>query len=453
MNDSHAVGPSTPGILRKVSGFTTACVLVSSVIGSGIFTTTGFMARDLGDPWLILSLWLLGALFALTGAMSYSELGAAMPEAGGEYVYLRQAYGPFFGFLSGWASFTVGFGAAVAAAAMSFAAYFLQIFPIGHETDTIGKTLALLLVWTFTFVHTAGVEAGGWLQRTLTVSKMGAVFLLISGAFLFGEGHWEHLAVQTAEPQPHIGTIVVSFIFVIYAYSGWNVAGYLAGEITEPERTIPRTMIAGTLFVGLVYLVLNLVYFYAMPVTALAQAPLLPVAEKAAAALFGPTAAHFVAALLCLSIAGAVSAMVWAGPRVYYAMARDRLLPEVFAETRAKGGAPWKSIILQSVWTSILIISGTFEQLVVYSGVVITIFTALAVATVPVLRWSNPNLPRPYRIPLYPLPPLLFLSASIMILAYTLIGRPLESLFAVATVLTGAPVYLIWRRFQRGLRR
>lgn len=431
------------GMLRKIGWFTAACVLVSNVIGSGIFTTTGFMARDLGDAGVVMTLWLVGAILALAGAISYGELGAALPQAGGEYVYLRHAYGPFLGFLSGWVSFTVGFSAAIAAAAVSFASYFLQVFPVGEETGLIGKGLALLLLWLVTGVHLSGVEASGLLQRILTVAKVVAILLLVSAAFAVGQGSWENLAVRKQEITPGIGTVVVALIFVIYSYSGWNVAGYLAGEITEPGRTIPRTMIGGTIFVATVYLALNLVYFYALPVTALGQAPLLPVAEKASEALFGPSAARLVSAILCLSIAGAVSAMVWAGPRVYYAMARDGLLPELFAQTRGTSGAPGTSILLQSMWATVLIVSGTFEQLVVYSGFVLTIFSALAVGAVIILRWQHPDLPRPYRVPLYPLPPGLYIAMAAVIVVYTIIERPFESVFAVATVLAGTPLYLL----------
>ncbi len=429
-------------VFRRVSGFTAACVLVSSVIGSGIFTGTGFMARDLGDAATILALWVIGALLALTGAISYSELGAALPHAGGEYVYLSRAYGPFLGFLSGWVSFTVGFSAAIAAAAVSFASYFLQLVPIGTETGVVGKSLALGLVWLMTAVHLAGVGPGGLLQRTLTIAKVGAVFLLILAALAVGQGQWANLALR-GTPSPAIGTMVVSLIFVIYAYSGWNVAGYLAGEISNPGRNIPRTMIIGTLFVGGVYVLLNLLYLYALPIEDLAAEPILPVAEKAAKALFGETAAHLVAGMLCLSIAGAVSAMVWAGPRVYYAMACDGLLPAIFAATGAKGGAPVTSIWLQSAWATVLVLTGTFEQLVVYTGFVLTIFSALAVAAVPVLRRSEPHLPRPFRVPWYPLPPALYLAFAGVIVAYTLAERPWESLYALVTVLAGAPLYWV----------
>jgi len=444
MGASGASNTSSAVVQRRVGGITAACVLISNVIGSGIFTTTGFMARDLGDPGLILLLWLIGALLALAGATSYSELGAALPEAGGEYVYLRRAYGPFVGFLSGWTSFTIGFSAAIAAGAMSFASYFLQVFLPAGNPGVVSKVLALGLVWVLTGFHVAGVGPGGFLQRFLTVLKVGSILLLVVGALAFGNGSWEHLRATDPSLAPSFGTLFVSLIFVTYAYSGWNAAGYIAGEITNPGRNIPRSMIWGTLFVGFVYVALNMVYFYALPVAALAQAPVLPVAEKVSVAMFGPAAARLIAIMLCLSIAGSASAMVWAGPRVYYAMARDGVFPALFCQIRGGSGAPGKAIVIQSLWVTLLILSGTFEQLVIYSGLALNVFSALAVGAVIVLRRQSPDLARPYRVPLYPLVPLLYVAVSVLIVTYTVIERPTESLLAVAMVLVGAPLYLFW---------
>lgn len=433
---------------RRIGWFTAACVLVGNVVGSGIFTTTGFMARDLGHPGLILSIWLMGGLIALAGALSYSELGTALPVAGGEYLYLHRAYGPFIGFLSGWTSFTVGFSAAIAAGAMSVAAYVTQLLPLDGERDLRSTVIALALLWSITAFHLAGIEAGGFLQRTLTVLNMGAIMALIAAGVMGGKGDWTHLSFSDAGAAPSIGLSIVSLIFALYAYSGWNAAVYLAGEVTEPARTIPRALISGTLFVTLLYLALNAFYFYALSVTDLAQPPLLPVASKVAVALLGVDAARFVTIILCLSIAGAMSAMVWAGPRVYYAMAQDGLIPSYFCRTSEARGAPIQAILLQSLWASVLILSGSFEQLVIYSGTVLMIFSALAVGAVLILRRKEPDLPRPYRTPLYPFVPGFFILVSIVIVGSALYERPLEVVMGLATVLAGTPLYFLWQRFK-----
>ncbi|MFO0698598.1 MAG: amino acid permease [Nitrospira sp.] len=437
--------PST--LPRRIGWFTAACVLVGNVIGTGIFTTTGFMARDLGHPGLILSIWLVGGLIALAGALAYSELGAAFPVAGGEYVYLRHAYGPFIGFLSGWTSFTIGFSAAIAAGAMSFAAYFTQLFPLDEARGLPTTAIALALLWVITTFHLLGGEAGGLLQRALTLLNMGAILALITAGLLVGEGNWAHLSSSAAQATPSVGLSLVSLIFALYAYSGWNAAVYLAGEVTEPARTIPQALISGTLFVTLLYLLLNAFYFYALPVTDLAKPPLLPVAGKAAVALLGSDTAWFVTLILCLSIAGGTSAMVWAGPRVYYAMARDGLIPSYFCKASGAQGTPIHAILLQSLWASVLILSGGFERLLIYSGTVLTVFSALAVGAVLILRHTEPDLPRPYRTPLYPFVPMFFILMSIVIVSNALYERPLEGFMGIATVFAGTPLYLFWRRF------
>jgi len=264
---------------------------------------------------------------------------------------------------------------------------------------------------------------------------------------LIGEGNWAHLNLSDARATPSIGLSIVSLIFALYAYSGWNAAVYLAGEVTEPARTIPRALIGGTLFVTLLYLALNGFYFYALPVTDLANAPLLPVANKVAVALLGSDAARLVTTLLCLSIAGAMSAMVWAGPRVYYAMARDGLIPSCFCRTSGARDTPINAILLQSLWASVLILSGSFERLVIYSGTVLTVFSALAVGALLILRRKEPNLPRPYRTPLYPFVPGFFIVMSIVIIWNAVSERPLEAGLGLATVLAGMPLYVIWQRF------
>jgi len=436
----------SPESARRISGFTATCVLVSSVVGTGIFTSTGFMARDIGDPWVILLLWGGGALLALMGAMCYSELGAAFPWVGGDYVYLREAYHPFAAFLSGWASFTVGFGAAIAAGAMGFASYVLQLLPSEVDITLQVKGFALALIWSLTVVHVAGVGPGGFLQQILTVLKIGAILLLIVGAFTVGNGDWQHLVTTSRQPDVGPGALVVSFIFVTYAYSGWNAAGYIAGEIINPTRSIPRTMIGGTLLVGALYAILNLVYFYALPVHTLATPPLMPVAEKAAVEMFGPRAAHFVTILLCISIAGAVSAMIWTGPRVYYAMARDGFLPGFFLDTEHSHGTPVRSIILQSLWVTVLVLSGSFEQLVVYSGLIITLFTALTVGAVIVLRQKRPQLVRPYQVPFYPVLPVCYVLVAGVIMIFLSVEKPAETFWACLTLSAGIPLYFLMRK-------
>ncbi|GKS56521.1 amino acid permease [Nitrospira sp.] len=445
--DTHRrfVIDSPPASVRRVGWFTAVCVLVSNIIGGGVFTTTGFLARDIGDPLAILSLWMVGAVLAVAGAMTYAELGSALPHAGGDYVYLKKAYGPVVGFLSGWTSFTIGFSAAIAASSVSFASYLLRAIRVGEDERAPIVLLALTLVWSLTALHAQGLYVGSWVQRLVTTVKVLAIAVFIIGGLWTTTSRWGQLAI---DPHPSLepGATAVALIFIVYCYLGWNVAGYIASEIEQPSRLLPRIMIGGTVFVAAVYLTLNVVYLSALPIPALAEPPILPVAEKVAAALWGPTAARATAALLAISIAGAVSAMVWAGPRAYWAMARDGLWSRWAADLDPRTQVPARAMWLQAVWTSILIVSGSFEQLVVYSGVVLAAFTALTVGAVLVLRQRAPDLPRPYRAPAYPWLPLGLIVGALGLVAYSALNRPAEAAWGLLTVLAGLPLYWWWRR-------
>lgn len=431
--------PTDP--LRRVGTFTAACVLVSNAVGSGIFTTTGFLARDLGDPAWILALWALGGALALAGALSYAELGAAMPRVGGEYVYLREAFGPSVAFLSGWTSFTMGFGAAIAAASIGFAQYLAVLLPLAAPA----WVPALVLVWLLTGIHLLGVEGGGRFQRYITALKIGGVLVLLGFGLTSGGGSWAHLGATELAAEPRLGAAAVGLIFVLYSYAGWNAAAYIAGEIERPERNLPRALVAGTLFVVILYLAINLFYLYALPASALGAEPVLPVAEKAASALLGERASSLVAALLCVSIAGAASSMVWAGPRVTWAMAEDGVVPRSLG-AHSETGAPTRALVVQALWISALLLTGTFEQLVVYGGFAIAIFSALAVACVFALRRRAPELPRPFRVPGFPWVPAAFVAATLWIAGHVLLERPKEALLSLATVAAGVPLYLWWKR-------
>lgn len=439
--EKQQLGPSRA--VPRVGGFTASCVLVSNAVGSGIFTTTGFLARDVGDPGWILALWVIGGALALAGALSYAELGAAMPRVGGEYVYLREAFGRPLAFLSGWTSFTIGFGAAIAAASIGFAHYLAVLLPQAFA-EMPPSVAAGALVWVLTGIHLIGVEEGGRFQRYITLLKIGGTLLLLTAGFASAGGSWEHLSSEEGGVEPRLGVAAVGLIFVLYSYSGWNAASYIAGEIERPERNLPRALAAGTIFVALLYLAVNLFYFYALPVSALAAEPVLPVAQKAASALIGTGASSAVAALLCVSIAGASSSMVWAGPRVTWAMADDGVVPRSLGE-KSRSGAPRAALLAQAVWITLLLLTGTFEQLVVYGGFAIALFSAAAVASVFVLRRRLPELSRPFRVPGYPWVPATFIAATLWIAGYVLIERPTEALLSLATISAGLPLYVWWK--------
>lgn len=431
-----------------IGWFTAVCLLVSNIIGGGIFTTTGLMARDLGDPLLILLLWSVGGLFAIGGAMIYGELGSRLPHAGGDYVYLRETYGPLVAFLSGWTSFTIGFGAAVAASAISFSSYALRVIPVEDGQGWHATGLSLALLWTVTLVHCRGIGTGGLLQRLITSIKVLAIGGLILAGLYTVAGRWELLAAVPQQAHPAPGATAVALVIVTYCYLGWNVAGFIAAEITDPERTLPRVMIGGTTFVAAVYVLLNVVYLSALSIASLAQEPIVPVAEKVASALWGPGSGRVVAFILCLSIAGAVSAMTWAGPRVYWAMARDGAISPWLATRNPRTGVPARAILFQTCWASALILSGTFEQLLVYSGLVLAFFMALTLSALFRLRRGASGRGLHYRAPLYPVLPAILVTGAFALVLASVIQRPAESLYGAATVLSGIPFYYFWRRPQ-----
>jgi APA family basic amino acid/polyamine antiporter len=432
--------------MRKIGWFTATCVLISNIVGGGIFTTTGIMARDLGDPMLILLLWFMGALFAVGGAMIYGELGSRLPHAGGDYVYLREAYGPLVAFLSGWTSFTIGFGAAVAASAISFSSYALRVIPIVDEQGWLAKGLSLALLWIATFLHCQGVGTGGRVQLLLTTTKVAAIGSLILGGLWAMAGQGIGLLERPSLLQPTFGASAIALVIVTYCYLGWNVAGFIANDIVDPQRTLPRIMIGGTAFVAIIYLLLNIVYLSALTITELAQEPIVPVAEKAAAALWGPQSGRVVAAILCLSIAGAVSAMTWAGPRVYWAMAQDGMITPWLATLHPRTAVPARAIVFQSLWASLLIVSGTFEQLLVYSGLVLSFFMALTLSSIFRLRRARSIEIQQYQAPLYPFLPITLVCGAAALVISSMLERPAESLYGAATVLSGIPLYYYWKR-------
>jgi basic amino acid/polyamine antiporter, APA family len=442
-----ALAMSRPGgRIETIGWFTASCLLISNIIGGGIFTTTGLMARELGDPMLILLLWTVGGLFAVGGAMVYGELGSRFPQAGGDYVYLREAYGPLVAFLSGWTSFTIGFGAAVAASAISFSAYAFRIVPVTDDSGWRAKGLSLALLWLVTLVHCRGLAGGGRLQRIITSTKLLAIGIFIVGGLSAGAAQWNWFAPTAGIAHQSAGSIALAFVIVMYCYLGWNVAGFIAAEISNPQRTLPRVMVGGTVLVTFVYVLLNVVYLSALSVGTLAQEPIVPVAEKSATALWGPNSGHLIAALLCLSIAGAVSAMTWAGPRVYWAMAQDGVLSSWLAQRHPKSGVPARAILLQTLWASVLILSGTFEQLIVYSGLVLAFFMSLTLSTIFPLR-SRRNQPAgEYCVPGYPILPASLVISSLLIVCSSLLQRPVEALYGVVTVMAGIPFYIFWKR-------
>ena len=448
-SDGLRRGGRNAGLVRHIGLASATGLVVANIIGAGIFTTTGFQAADLGHPGLILLLWLVGGVLAFCGALSYAELGAAMPHAGGEYVYLRETYGAAIGFMSAFVSLTAGFSAPIAAATKSLVRYLIPIFPALAEDLMLGglvsrnDLLAIILVWCLVAVHLHGAR-GLTFNDLITLFKVIGVVSIIAAAAAVGRGELGHF-FQVADSYHELGSgarlaaIGTSLIFVSFCYAGWNAAAYVASEMKDPQRDLPRALLIGTAFVTLLYLLLNGVYFYGANVDDLAG--VVEVGLVSGRALFGPLGVTLLSIVLVVSILASASAMTIAGPRVYYAFGRDFPALGALARTDARTGAPSTALFLQGGVTSLIILSGRVDQIIQYAGFTLTLFASLAVSCVFVLRFRSPEMVRPFRAWGYPVTPLLFLAISVWTMFWALRGRPIESALALATVALGGLVF------------
>jgi APA family basic amino acid/polyamine antiporter len=428
-------------------------LVVSNMIGTGIFTTTGFLAGDLGQPSLVVGIWVVGALFALAGALCYSELGVNFPTSGGEYVYLRQAYGPVWGFLSGWVSFFAGFSAPIAAAALAFAGYLAFIFPwLGQESATlrwdlggitwqIGATQAIAagLVLTLTLLNCVSIILVARVQNVLTTIKVVVIAAFVLGFFV-GQGSWDNFgaAAERTSTSPLLQQFAVSLFWVMFGYSGWNAATYVAEELREPQRTLPRALIVGTVAVALMYLALNVVFIFGTPLETMKGE--VAVGALAASRLFGPQVAGVFGALMALAIVSTVNAMITIGPRVYYAMAKDGAFLNVAARLSPRSRVPIAAVICQGACAMLMTFS-SFPQLVTYIGFSLTFFTVLAVSSLFVFR-RRPGWQRLPAVSMaFPLVPASYLLVGAWMIYYGFMLRPAISAAAVLSLITGAAVY------------
>ena len=449
---------------RKIGWLVAASLVFSNMVGSGIFTTSGYLLGNLRSPWLLLGCWALGGMLALAGAFSYGELGAALPESGGDYVYLRKAYGPRWAFMSGWIAFFAGMGTPIALASFTFVEYLAPLFPSltiqGREpffqlwgltlTVSSGHLAALGVVWLLTLVHYLGIRTGGRLQLAVTLVNITLIVTFILFGLLSGGGSWSHFSDYPAAPSASAGLfplVAVSLIWIMFAYSGFNGAAYVAGEIERPGRSLPLALAAGTGTVTLLYLALNVVYVYSSPVDGLAGK--LDVAALSAARLFGPTMAGIFGVVISTCALAACSAMICLGPRIYEAMAADGAFFAAAARRSRSFGTPAAALTIQAVYVSLLIFIGSFDQLLSFCGFLLSLFSALTVSAVFVLRRRFPELPRPFRAPGYPYAPAFYLIVSLWMMCYSIISRPAESLIGLAIIVAGLPVYALWRRKRR----
>lgn len=444
------------GLDRRLGPFDGAAVVVSNVIGSGIFLLPAVVSALTPHPWWMIGAWAAGGALAFAGAMAYAELAALRPRAGGEYVYLREAFGPLPAFLTGWTSFVAGFSGAVAVGAVGFAAYLGRIVPAAGDAEpwvvaplgvvTLSVSpqslTALAVIGVLTAVHLVGLGPGRLVQNALAVMKVALLAAFAAAGFALGDGSTAHFA-ESGEAVSGAGWLL-ALLPVMFAYSGWNAASYLAEEIRDPGRNVPLALGLGTAAVVVLYVLLNLLYVYALPVTEFGAAG--HMADGAAERLFGPGAAGPVAAASAAMIAASLSAMVFAGPRVYYAMARDGQFFAAAASVHPRFRTPAAAIVAQSAWAGVLVLSGTFRQLVDYTAFAVVLFAGVAVTALFVLRFREPAAPRPFRAWGYPAAPLVFVLTSAALVVNAVRINPGPSLAGMALIGAGVPVYFLVRR-------
>ena len=430
---------------RQLGTVHAAALIVASMVGTGIFTTTGVLLSSLRSPPLVLAVWALAGLLALCGAAVYAELGAMMPRAGGEYIYISRAFGPAMGFLSGWIALIVGFAAPTAAGALAFGRYLHAVAP-----GLPPKGAALVLLGVLTAVHMADVRFGARLQTALTGLVVALAVGFVAVSLGSGRGDWSRLgagagggAAVGGSPLATAGALAVGLVYVSYAYSGWNAAAYIAGELRDPARTIPRALALGTGLVTALYLALNVTFLWSAPVAALRGQ--VEVAHASALALFGVAGAAWLSLLVAMAVAGCVSALLMSGPRVSVAMAEDGLFFGALGRTNPRG-APTLAVGLQGALAMVAAATTAFDPILVYVGFTLALNAAATVLAAFVLRRREPTAERPHRAFGWPASGLLFLALSAFMIVLSIRERPLEVAAGLVTLLAGAGAYRLWRR-------
>ena len=442
---------------QRLSLFSATVLVVANMVGTGIFTTSGFIIQELGNPWAMLGCWVMGGLFALTGALCYGELGARFPRAGGEYIFLRESFGELPAFLSGWVSLLVGFSAPIAAGAMAFAVYFLAGWPGSQEMGFIWQVqgaklltlspvtlLASGVILAFSLVHSHSLFLGSRVQNALTIFKVALILVLVILGLGWGRGSLTHFGAVPAPGVFFSGKFATSLIFITFAYSGWNAAAYMGSEISRPTRNIPLALLGGTLLVTVLYLLLNLTFIYGLSPREMSG--VLAVGEKAAQALFGENVSLIFSGAIALSLLSLVSAMMMTGPRVYQAMAQDGLFFPGISKLKKERAAPGNAVRLQAALALLMVLTASFESLLIFIGFTLSLFSLLAVAGLMVLKRRDPAPDLPYKTWGYPFTAILFILGNFWIILFSIFNRPVVSLTGLAAILAGAIFYIFFKR-------
>jgi basic amino acid/polyamine antiporter, APA family len=456
-----------PTLVRGLSLLDSVLLLVSGIIGSSIFLTAKDIAGPLPQPMLFLLVWVLGAVISLFGCVAFAELGSMFPDSGGQYVYLREAYGELPAFLYGWMLFSVANGGTIAALCVASAAYMGQIVPVISQehvvlslagiTLTRAHVVGLLLIAVLTYVNVVGLRWGTLLQNVSTWTKFGAMSAFVVLGFAIGKGSWGNFSghglglTMGLGPGQFISAMGIGLIAVFWAYDGWVYITWVAGEVKEPRRNVPLAMVLGILAVAVIYLAMNVTYVYAMPLSEIAKHE--TIAHAAAAVLFSPRAALWLSATIAVSCFSAAATCTLSGARVSLAMAQDGAFFRSMAKIHPKWRTPAFGLIGQGIWAAVLAMSGRYDQLYTYVIFGMVLSYTLTVIGLFVLRWKRPDIPRPYRCAGYPWLPGIYVLVGTAWTLNTILTRPTEAFWGSAIILIGVPGYLYWKRSSKNLMR
>lgn len=426
---------------RVIGTVGSTALVVGTIIGSGIFLVPHNVAQQVGSVRSLLLVWVVGGALTIAGSLSLGELGAALPEAGGLYVYLREAYGRLPAFLLGWGNLLVIESGAVATLAVGFGIYAARIAPLSAAGQ---KVTACAVIGVLTLVNIAGAREGSLVQTIFTTAKLAGIAVIIGFAVAYHGAHPFHSLPALPTPHTSFGSFGIALVGVLWAYSGWYSLSYSAGEVKNPGKTLPRSYLFGVLIVMAAYLSANVAYLHVLPLRALAQYQ--DVAARAMQIFAGPAGAVFISVLILCSIFGALNGTILTGTRSYFAMARDGLFFPAVGRVHARFQTPVLAIIIESAWAAVLAVSGSYEQLYTYVVFTSWIFFAACVFGVLVLRRRLPHQHRPYRVWGYPVLPIVFTAAALAVVGNTLVTEPRESILGLLLILAGVPVYFIWTR-------
>src|SRR5271166_5631464 len=447
-----------PSLVRGLSLMDAVMLLVGGIIGSGIFLTAAPIASAVHTPLFFLGIWLVGGVITLLACFAFAEMAAMFPDAGGQYVFLREAYGEFPAFLYGWMIFTVGQSGTIAALAVGFAEYFGAILPFAaaHKpiltilgrTLTRGDLVATGAIILLTYINIIGLKRGSTLVSVATWAKFAAIGVFVLLGLAIGKGSWSNYAVSLPLDQPAslahvISGFGVALIAVFWAYDGWVYITWVSGEIKNPQRVLPRALLMGILLVGVIYVSVNVVYLYALPITRVANET--TIAQAAAVTLFSSNAARWLGATIALSCFGAASSAILCSARVSYAMARDGAFFHAMGRVHPKYRTPAFSLIALGAWSIVLALSGSYDQLYTYVMFMMVLSYVAAVAALFVLRRKRPYVARPYLCTGYPYLPALYLLMAGAWALNSVYSRPKETLVGIGIVFLGAPFYAFWR--------